>query len=143
MTKLVPFGVFVQVGDGIEGLVRLSESSSVPATAPQAVVQIGDQLTVVVTDIDWSDADGRSLGDRPEWLRFGPCPAMDTRIQAGPTGKKLLLLTVVNKERSGRTVPPFGACRRPRWSVCRARCPCRPVLSRGRCTAHPHVQDAR
>ncbi|MER7685935.1 S1 RNA-binding domain-containing protein [Streptomyces sp. NPDC097610] len=52
VTKLVPFGVFVQVADGLEGLVHLSELSSVPVAAPEDVVQIGDQLTVVVTDID-------------------------------------------------------------------------------------------
>ncbi|NUP23371.1 MAG: S1 RNA-binding domain-containing protein, partial [Streptomyces sp.] len=52
VTKLVPFGVFVQVADGVEGLVQLSELSSVPVAAPEDVVQIGDQLTVVVTDID-------------------------------------------------------------------------------------------
>ncbi|MEU6197438.1 S1 RNA-binding domain-containing protein [Streptomyces sp. NPDC047061] len=52
VTKLVPFGVFVEVADGIEGLVHLSELSSVPVAAPEDVVQVGDQLTVVVTDVD-------------------------------------------------------------------------------------------
>ncbi|MFE5889381.1 S1 RNA-binding domain-containing protein [Streptomyces sp. NPDC056462] len=52
VTKLVPFGVFVQVADGIEGLVHLSELSSVPVEAPEDVVQIGDQLTVVVANVD-------------------------------------------------------------------------------------------
>ncbi|RPE43951.1 small subunit ribosomal protein S1 [Streptomyces sp. Ag109_O5-1] len=52
VTKLVPFGVFVEVADGIAGLVRLSELSSVPVAAPEDVVQVGDRLTVVVTDVD-------------------------------------------------------------------------------------------
>ncbi|MFC8245714.1 S1 RNA-binding domain-containing protein [Streptomyces chartreusis] len=52
VTKLVPFGVFVQLADGVEGLVHLSELSAVPVAAPEDVVQVGDQLTVVVTDVD-------------------------------------------------------------------------------------------
>ncbi|MFJ9709868.1 S1 RNA-binding domain-containing protein [Streptomyces sp. NPDC101234] len=52
VTKLVPFGVFVEVADGIAGLVRLSELSSVPVAAPEDLVQVGDRLTVVVTDVD-------------------------------------------------------------------------------------------
>ncbi|MEU9453804.1 S1 RNA-binding domain-containing protein [Streptomyces sp. NPDC048277] len=52
VTKLVPFGVFVEVAEGIEGLVRLSELSSVPVAAPEDVVRVGDRLTVVVTDVD-------------------------------------------------------------------------------------------
>ncbi|WP_189261456.1 S1 RNA-binding domain-containing protein [Streptomyces fuscichromogenes] len=52
VTKLVPFGVFVEVADGIEGLVHLSELSSVPVAAPEDVVRVGDELTVVVVDVD-------------------------------------------------------------------------------------------
>ncbi|WP_449351318.1 S1 RNA-binding domain-containing protein [Streptomyces shaanxiensis] len=52
VTKLVPFGVFVEVADGIEGLVHLSELNSAPGAALKDVVQVGDRLTVVVTDVD-------------------------------------------------------------------------------------------
>ncbi|MEV5880345.1 S1 RNA-binding domain-containing protein [Streptomyces sp. NPDC052101] len=52
VTKLVPFGVFVRVADEIEGLVHLLELVSVPVEAPSDVVQVGDEITVVVTAID-------------------------------------------------------------------------------------------
>ncbi|MFF6808124.1 S1 RNA-binding domain-containing protein [Streptomyces sp. NPDC012616] len=52
VTKLVPFGVFVQVTDGIEGLVHLRELTSTPVESPSDVVQAGDEVTVVVTEID-------------------------------------------------------------------------------------------
>lgn len=52
VTKLLPFGVFVQVADGLVGLVHVSELSAVPVTAPEEVVKIGDQLTVLVTGVD-------------------------------------------------------------------------------------------
>ncbi|MFJ4841036.1 S1 RNA-binding domain-containing protein [Streptomyces sp. NPDC088746] len=52
VTKLAPFGVFVQVTDDIEGLVHLQELTWPPVEAPEAVVQVGDEITVVVTEID-------------------------------------------------------------------------------------------
>ncbi|MFE5290527.1 S1 RNA-binding domain-containing protein [Nocardia sp. NPDC056611] len=52
VTKLVPFGVFVQVSEGIEGLIHLRDLTSTPAAAPGDIVQIGDEVTVVVTQID-------------------------------------------------------------------------------------------
>ncbi|MFD7897177.1 S1 RNA-binding domain-containing protein [Streptomyces sp. NPDC059743] len=52
VTKLVPFGVFVQVADGIEGLVHLRELAWTPVEAPEEVVRVGDEVTVVVTEID-------------------------------------------------------------------------------------------
>ncbi|MGW7824947.1 S1 RNA-binding domain-containing protein [Streptomyces puniciscabiei] len=52
VTKLVPFGVFGQVADGIQGLVHLRELTWTPAQTPSDVVQVGDEVTVVVTEID-------------------------------------------------------------------------------------------
>ncbi|MCX4667348.1 S1 RNA-binding domain-containing protein [Streptomyces sp. NBC_01381] len=52
VTKLVPFGVFVQVADGIEGLVHLRELEGAAVEAPLDGVQVGDEFTVVITEID-------------------------------------------------------------------------------------------
>lgn len=52
VTKLVPFGVFVQVADGVEGLVHLRELSSELVAAPEDVVQIGDEVSVSVMNLD-------------------------------------------------------------------------------------------
>ncbi|MFE4408995.1 S1 RNA-binding domain-containing protein [Streptomyces sp. NPDC056821] len=52
VTKLVPIGVFVQVADGVEGLVPLRELGAAPMAAPEDVVQIGDEVSVTVMDID-------------------------------------------------------------------------------------------
>ncbi|MGY5128737.1 S1 RNA-binding domain-containing protein [Streptomyces nigrescens] len=52
VTKLVPIGVFVEVADGIEGLIPLRELTRPPGAAPDEVVQVGDEITVVVTEID-------------------------------------------------------------------------------------------
>ncbi|MGW3412985.1 S1 RNA-binding domain-containing protein [Streptomyces sp. NPDC000888] len=52
ITKLIPFGVFVQVADGIEGLVHLQELTRTPLETPEGVFQVGDEVTVVVTEVD-------------------------------------------------------------------------------------------
>ena len=52
VTKLVPFGAFVRVEDGIEGLVHISELSEKHVEIPEQVVQVGDEVMVKVIDID-------------------------------------------------------------------------------------------
>jgi small subunit ribosomal protein S1 len=52
VTKLVPFGAFIQVAEGIEGLVHISELAEQHVEIPEQVVQVGQQVTVKVIDID-------------------------------------------------------------------------------------------
>jgi len=52
VTKLVPFGAFVRVGDGIEGLVHVSELAERHVEIPEQVVSVGDEVMVKVIDID-------------------------------------------------------------------------------------------
>ncbi len=52
VTKLVPFGSFVQVGEGIEGLVHISEMATHHVDLPEQVVTPGEELWVKIIDID-------------------------------------------------------------------------------------------
>jgi small subunit ribosomal protein S1 len=52
VTKLVPFGAFVRVDDGIEGLVHISELAERHVEIPEQVVQVNDSIYVKVIDID-------------------------------------------------------------------------------------------
>ena len=52
VTKLVPFGAFVRVDEGIEGLVHISELAERHVEIPEQVVQVGDEIFVKVIDID-------------------------------------------------------------------------------------------
>jgi small subunit ribosomal protein S1 len=52
VTKLVPFGAFVQVGEGIEGLVHISEMSQQHVDLPEQVVTPGEELWVKIIDLD-------------------------------------------------------------------------------------------
>jgi len=52
VTKLVPFGAFVRVEDGIEGLVHISELAERHVEVPEQVVEVGSDVMVKVIDID-------------------------------------------------------------------------------------------
>ena len=54
VTKLVPFGAFVRVAQGIEGLVHISELSHEHVDSPESVVSVGQDVQVKVVDVDVS-----------------------------------------------------------------------------------------
>ncbi|MCL2655463.1 MAG: 30S ribosomal protein S1 [Coriobacteriia bacterium] len=52
VTKLVSFGVFVDLGQGVEGLVHISEMARGHVETPDQVVAVGDTIDVKVMEID-------------------------------------------------------------------------------------------
>ncbi len=52
VTKLVPFGAFVRVEEGIEGLVHISELAERHVEIPEQVVQVNGDVMVKIIDID-------------------------------------------------------------------------------------------
>ena len=52
VTKLVPFGAFIQVAEGIEGLVHISEMSFQHVDSPDHVVEVGEELWIKIIDMD-------------------------------------------------------------------------------------------
>ena len=52
VTKLVPFGAFVEIGDGVEGLVHISEMAKGHVEKPEDVVSVGLPVHVKVMDVD-------------------------------------------------------------------------------------------
>ena len=86
VTKLVPFGAFVRVGEGIEGLVHISELSDSHVESPETVVSVGDKVRVKVVDVDVSrrriSLSMRQVGDEEPVAEFeaetpGPEPAVE------------------------------------------------------------------
>ena len=52
VTKLVPFGAFVELGDGVEGLVHISEMAKGHVETPDQVTEVGSKVHVKVMDVD-------------------------------------------------------------------------------------------
>ena len=53
VTRIVKFGLFVQIETGMEGLVHISELSPEQIKRPSDVAKIGDELIVRIIDIDF------------------------------------------------------------------------------------------
>jgi small subunit ribosomal protein S1 len=52
ITSITDFGVFVEIEDGIEGLVHVSQISNERIDKPSQLFQVGDELEAEVTNID-------------------------------------------------------------------------------------------
>jgi len=100
VTKLVPFGAFVRVEEGIEGLVHISELAERHVEMPEQVVQVGNEIFVKVIDIDLerrrislslkqaNEGSGASTGDEEfNPYLYGMAPAFDDHGNyIGPEG---------------------------------------------------------
>ena len=83
VTKLVPFGAFVRVAQGIEGLVHISELSHEHVDTPESVLSVGDEVQVKVVDVDVSRR-RVSLSMR----QVTPPPAKATEIEVEPEAER-------------------------------------------------------
>ncbi len=99
VTKLVPFGAFVRVDEGIEGLVHISELAERHVEIPEQVVQVNDDIFVKVIDIDLErrrislslkQANDSGAGDEVEefdpYLYGMPLSYDDNGAYVGPEG---------------------------------------------------------
>ena len=83
VTHVVDFGAFVQVEDGLEGLIHVSELASGDPCNPRDVLQPGDGVSVKVLSIDGSR---RRMGLRLQrMLSGGAAPATDGHGIGGPS----------------------------------------------------------
>lgn len=77
VTKITNFGVFVELEEGLEGLLHVSELSTKKVQSPEDVVGLGDQIEVSVLKVDPDERKiGLSLiaaadGSGPKILRKG------------------------------------------------------------------------
>lgn len=82
ITKLVPFGAFVKVAEGIEGLVHISELSGGHVDLPEQVVSLGDEVAVRIID---TDLDRRRISLSLKQARYGG-PTSDIERELEPDG---------------------------------------------------------
>jgi small subunit ribosomal protein S1 len=52
VTRLMPYGAFARVGDGVEGLIHVSEVADRRVAEPGEAVRVGDVLAVKIVGID-------------------------------------------------------------------------------------------
>ena len=52
VTKVVPFGAFITIGKGVEGLVHVSEISTEKIDSPELALALGQKVQVKITELD-------------------------------------------------------------------------------------------
>ena len=97
VTKLVTFGAFVDLGEGVEGLVHISEMAKQHVDQPSQVCTVGDVVQVKVMEIDLDrrrislsmKAAAETLGTEVEVkpLPESDKPAEEPEVEAEPEAK--------------------------------------------------------
>jgi small subunit ribosomal protein S1 len=82
VTKITNFGVFVELEEGLEGLLHISELSDHKVETPQDVVKAGDEVDVKILRVD---TDERKIGLSLKRAQFGDTEAGGERDPHGPT----------------------------------------------------------
>ncbi len=76
VTKVVTFGAFVEILDGVEGLVHISELAAHHVESPREIVHPGDEIRVKILEID-SERRRLSLSAKRVEGQMLPVPRMD------------------------------------------------------------------
>ena len=93
VTKLTNFGVFVELEQGLEGLLHISELADQKVESPEDVVKVGDEIEVKILRVDPAD---RKIGlsrkrlhePEPEEGAEGETPTADRRDGGQQTGSR-------------------------------------------------------
>ena len=81
VTKITNFGVFVELEEGLEGLLHISELSDHKVETPQDVVKAGDEVDVKILRVDIEE---RKIGLSLKRAQFGDTEAGGERGVSGP-----------------------------------------------------------
>ena len=84
VTRLMSYGVFVELIPGVEGMVHISELSWSRLESPEEAVQTGDRLKVQVMNFEAGDTPaGRKIGLSVKALKADPWQDLTERLSAG------------------------------------------------------------
>jgi len=78
VTKITNFGVFVELEDGLEGLLHISEIADHKISKPQDVVNIGDDLEVKILRVD---TEARKIGLSLRRVQWGSKEEADAKAK--------------------------------------------------------------
>ena len=84
VTRLMPYGAFVELVPGLEGMAHISELSWSRVESPEAVVRPGDAVTVRILDIQPSTGKGEAkISLSLKQVQADPWETVSARFKAG------------------------------------------------------------
>ena len=114
VTKVVTFGAFVEILDGVEGLVHISELAPHHVENPREIVHPGDEIRVKILEID---SERRRLSLSAKRVEGQVLPVPRARATAGAPGeprgarREAGAPRRLRQSRRGRDEPPAGGGR--------------------------------
>lgn len=100
VARLQPFGAFIELESGIDGLIHTADLSIKPIQHPQDVVKIGDEIEVVVASCD---SGARKIGLHP-----APPPGEETEARQRVQPHKAVKVAVTQVVEGGLIVRVLG-----------------------------------
>jgi len=98
VTRVEPYGVFVEVAPGLEGLVHISEMSWSRSLAPEELVSVGEQVSVALLGMEEKDKGQVRIGLSMKQAQADPWESITEEFEPGS-----MVEGVVTR------VAPFGA----------------------------------
>lgn len=108
VTKIVPFGSFIEIGNNVEGLVHISEMARGHVEKPEDVVKVGDAIKVKIMDVDL-DRRRISLSIRAANEELGIPDKMSAAAEAEAADAEADAVDAVGAVEAGETVEAVEA----------------------------------
>jgi small subunit ribosomal protein S1 len=101
VARLQPFGAFIELEPGVDGLIHTADLSVKRIEHPEEVVKVGQDIDVVVANVD----------PKAHRIALHPAPTGDAANETAQRVQlhKTLKVVVVNVEQAGLTVRVLGA----------------------------------
>jgi small subunit ribosomal protein S1 len=101
VARLQPFGAFIELESGVDGLIHTADLSLKPIEHPQEVVKVGDDIEVIVASCD---AASHKIGLHP-----APPPGEEVEPRQRVQPHKVVKVAVVQTTEGGLIVRVLGA----------------------------------
>lgn len=83
VSRIMPYGAFVEISPGIEGMVHISEMSWSRLGSPDEILHVGDKITVKVIGIENTGKDNRKISLSMKQAGADPWSTAEERYKYG------------------------------------------------------------
>ncbi|MRR08215.1 MAG: S1 RNA-binding domain-containing protein, partial [Deltaproteobacteria bacterium] len=83
VVRIMPYGAFIEISPGIEGMVHISEMSWSRLGTPEELLHVGDEVTVKVIAIEGTGGDNRKISLSMKQVGEDPWNTVDERYKPG------------------------------------------------------------
>jgi small subunit ribosomal protein S1 len=83
VSRIMPYGAFVEINPGTEGMVHISEMSWSRLGTPEEILHVGDEIMVKVISLENAEGDGRKISLSMKQVGADPWSTIRERYKYG------------------------------------------------------------